>query len=551
MRKTFYAFTIFILSLAGCSTQQKVKFTDEESVLNFYRQFSTYTNPGEFEGLYKNLPDSLTELCQLVRSQFLHIVSEYPSYKDKMPGERRFDIIKYTSVESILDGLQQYDSSGLTLNRKPENRLVLGCQNYALLLASILKYKGVPTRLRYGHASYLIPDFHASHVICEVWNENEKRWMLVDPNVNMIDFSKDKFDYSNEAWLQMQNGEIDTSVFGFPGKYSGEISIAGKISADLASILGIEYPLTMYPPMMEHYFNTEKALPKETIKTLKIICNLMKSLDAENLSKLQQIYNNTPEIQVSKTRDLSYLTEEDVFLKENQTLEKPEVEFVEIPGGTFIMGSPENEIGRKQDELQHEVTLSAFKMSKFTITVEQYNAFCKATGRRKPFYGPYGKAKNPVTQVTWHDAKAFAEWMGCRLPTEAEWEYAARANSTTPFYTGICINTNQANFNGKEPYANCEKGINRKKPMAVGSFTPNAFGLYDMHGNMVEWCSDWYGEYNIKDKLNPKGPKTGDIKVFRGGGYWLPAANSRSACRGGDPQGNRGAGISFRIVKDY
>jgi formylglycine-generating enzyme required for sulfatase activity len=550
MRNALLVITISILTLTGCNAQQNAEFTDDESVLDFYRQYSIYTDPGEYEYLYKNLPDSLPELCQLVRSQFLHIVAEYPGYKDKMPSDRRYDINKYTSVKSILEGLRHYDSTGLTLNRKPEDRLVLGCQNYALLLASILKHQGVPTRVRYGHATYLIPDFHTSHVICEVWNKSEKRWMLVDPNLNMVDFNRNKFDISNEAWLQMQKSEIDPNQYGFPGKYAGQGSIAGKICADLASILGTEYPLTMYPPIMEYYIKGEKQMPKEYIRTLDSICELMNCLNADNLSKLQRIYNSTPEIQVTKTRNLKYLTEENNLSKENSTVEKPVIEFADIPGGKFIMGSPATEHGRKDDELQHEVTLSSFKMSKYTITVEQYNHFCKATGRRKPFYGPYGNAKNPVTQVNWHDAKAFAEWMDCRLPTEAEWEYAARANTTTPFYTGDCLTTDQANFNGKEPYANCEEGINRKNPIAVGSFSPNTFGLYDMHGNMVEWCSDWYSEYNIDDKINPKGTETGEIKVFRGGGYWLPAIKCRSACRGGDPQGNRGAGLSFRIVKD-
>ena len=99
----------------------------------------------------------------------------------------------------------------------PEDRLVLGCQSYALLLASILKYKGVPARLRYGHATYLIPGFHVSHVICEVWNRGEKRWMLVDPNLNMVDFNRNRFDVSNEAWLLLQKGEIDHHQYGLPG----------------------------------------------------------------------------------------------------------------------------------------------------------------------------------------------------------------------------------------------------------------------------------------------------------------------------------------------
>lgn len=550
MRNLAFFILFTTVTIIGCSSQEHFEFTDDKSVLDFYCQYSSFTNPGKYEYLYKDLPDSLPELCQLIQKQFMHIVAEYPSYKNIMPNDSQYDITKYTTIESILEALYQKDSNGLTLNRKPENRLVFGCQNYALMLASMLKYKGIPARVRYGHATYLIPDFHTSHVICEVWNKTEECWMLVDPNVNLIDFSRDKFDISNEAWLKMREGTIDPNTFGFPGKYLGEGSISGKISADLASVLGTEYPLTMYPPIMDYYFIGEKQLPQEQIKILDSISELMQSLNAMNLSKLQHIYNNTPQIQVTKSRDVKYLTDEDAKPKESYSDEKPVIEFVDIPAGTFVMGSPATEHGRKDDEVQHEVTVSAFKMSKYTITVEQYNAFCRATGREKPFYGPYGMDENPVTQVNWYDAKAFAEWMGCRLPTEAECEYATRANTTTPFYTGDCLSTEQANFKGNEPYDNCGKGINRKKPIAVGGFSPNNFGLHDMHGNVLVWCSDWYGEYNVNDKINPKGPETGEIKVLRGGGFWLPADRNRSACRSGDPQGNRGAGLSFRIVKD-
>ncbi|MGM0497984.1 MAG: formylglycine-generating enzyme family protein, partial [Bacteroidota bacterium] len=313
------------------------------------------------------------------------------------------------------------------------------------------------------------------------------------------------------------------------------------ISADLASILGTEYPLTMYPPIMEYYFEGEKQLPQEQIKILDSISKLMQSLNAENLSKLQRIYNNTPEIQVTKSRDVKYLTKEDAEPKADSTVQKPVIEFVDIPGGTFVMGSPATENGRKDDEVQHEVTVSAFKMSTYTITRQQYELFLGATGKRPKYYRPVGSDKHPAMLVTWHDANAFAEWMGCRLPTEAEYEYAARANTTTPFYTGESLTSEQAYFNHKLT----------RSPMPVGSFPPNAFGLYDMHGNMIEWCSDWYGEYNPDDKINPKGPETGTIKVQRGGGFWLSAERNRSACRAGDPPHYRGNGLSFRIVKDY
>src|SRR4030042_682037 len=161
MKTTVLIFMISILTITGCDSQQAYKFTNNESVLDFYKQYSSFTDPGEYAYLYKNLT---------------------------------------------------YDSRGLVKDRKPEDRLVLGCRDYAILLASILKYRGIPARVRYGHATYLIPGFHASHVICEVWNENDKCWMLVDPSTGMIDYSREKFDFSNELWLQLQKGEIDTNT---------------------------------------------------------------------------------------------------------------------------------------------------------------------------------------------------------------------------------------------------------------------------------------------------------------------------------------------------
>ena len=177
-------------------------------------------------------------------------------------------------------------------------------------------------------------------------------------------------------------------------------------------------------------------------------------------------------------------------------------------------------------------------MSKYCITFEQYDKFCEATGRKKPW--GFKRGNMPVSQINWYDAQAFAEWMGCRLPTEAEWEYACRANTTTPFYTGDSLTIDQAYFNHKT----------NTEALPVGSFPPNAYGLYEMHGNMLEWCSDWYGEYDLEDTLNPKGPETGGQKVMRGGGFWVSAQECRSANRVPVPAVNRGAGISFRLVKD-
>jgi formylglycine-generating enzyme len=517
---------------------------DSISVLDFYRQYSSFTDPGEYAYLYNNLPDSLPELCSLIKSQFIHPFA-LSQYRDQIPKERWNESVKYTTVKSILKGLLSYDSRGFVNDRKPEDRLVLHCWHCSILLASILKYRGIPARVCYGHAAYLVPGFHTGHVICEVWNKNENRWMLVDPSTDRIDFSREEFAFSNDSWLKMQKKEIDPNLYGMPGNndnYNGLVSIVSTVCLDLASILGNEYTIYQYAQILNYAFQNNNQLPKEQIEILNRISKLMKSVNSENLSKLQEIYNNTLQIQITETHqfDLSKLavSSDKPNIKKLSSINKPDIEFVEIPGGTFIMGSPVTEPGRKDDEIQHEVTLSAFKMSKYPITFAQYDAFCEATSREKPW--GFKRGNMPVSQVTWYDADAFAKWMGCRLPTEAEFEYAARANTTTPFYTGDSLTLDQAYFNNKS--------AREAKP--VGSFPPNAFGLYDMHGNMIEWTNDWYGVYNINEKMNPRGPETGEIKVSRGGGFWLPALKCRSACRAGDPPGNRGAGLSFRIVKD-
>jgi hypothetical protein len=276
---------------------------DSISVLDFYRQYSSFTDPGEYAYLYNDLPDSLPELCHLIKSQFIHPYSELPGYRDIIPKERWNEAFSYPSVRSILQGLLSYDSSGIVIDRKPEARLVLGCNQNAILLASILKYREIPARVRSGHATYILSGFHVSHTICEVWNEDEMRWMLVDPSMDMVDFSRELFDLSNELWLQLQNEEIDPNLYGIPHRYTGLVSIAGKVCTDLASILGVEYPIDQYAPILDYAFKNNNQIPAEQIEILNQVCELMKSLDAENLTKLQGIYNNTPEIQTSKRFD--------------------------------------------------------------------------------------------------------------------------------------------------------------------------------------------------------------------------------------------------------
>jgi len=186
------------------------------------------------------------------------------------------------------------------------------------------------------------------------------------------------------------------------------------------------------------------------------------------------------------------------------------LEMLLIPAGKFKMGSPESEKGRDDDETQHEVTLTKpFYMGKHEVTQEQWEAVMG--NNRSKTKG----AKLPVTDVSWEDCQEFIKKLnentkgGYRLPTEAEWEYACRAGTTTEYSFGDKITPKDGNYHDSE--------IN--KPVAVGSYKPNAFGLYDMHGNVFEWCNDCYAKYPAGAVTDPKGPATGTYRVLRGGSF--------------------------------
>ncbi|HRK27095.1 MAG TPA: SUMF1/EgtB/PvdO family nonheme iron enzyme [Chitinophagales bacterium] len=217
----------------------------------------------------------------------------------------------------------------------------------------------------------------------------------------------------------------------------------------------------------------------------------------------------------------------------------PEVVFVR--GGTFTMGDTFGEGG--SNEKPHEVTVGDFYMGKYEVTFEEYDLFCEATGREKPSDQGWGRGKRPVINVSWHDAVAYCEWASrtsgkkYRLPTEAEWEYAAReGGKKVRFGNGKdIIDPAEANFDGSESYKKSysRTGTYREKTVAVGSFKPNALGIYDMAGNVWEWCSDWYAAdyYQNSPRNNPQGPASGSIRVLRGGSWTYCAVCCRVSYR--------------------
>ncbi len=261
--------------------------------------------------------------------------------------------------------------------------------------------------------------------------------------------------------------------------------------------------------------------------------------------------------------------------------------FVLIRGGEFTMGSPLSEFLRGSDETQHQVRVSDFFLCKYPVTVAEFRSFVEASARteaekaggevnkRNELSGSvrsHSEENHPVLHVSWYDAVAYSQWLTkktgkqFRIPTEAEWEYACRAGTTTPFNSGEELMSGNANYNGanpykspyknpyKNPFTNNQKGVYRGKTVTANSFAPNAWGLYNMHGNVWEWCSDWFsGTYYNECKAegtvsNPAGSATGSLRVLRGGGWNCDARLCRSAHRFNAYPYLRKDCVGFRLV---
>jgi len=282
------------------------------------------------------------------------------------------------------------------------------------------------------------------------------------------------------------------------------------------------------------------------------------------------------------------------------------IETIAVTGGQFTMGSPTTELGRKYDEIEHQVILSNYSMGKYEVSNTEFAAFLNARSighdgidtlgnyptrilvydwRYDPYpwapkpadmqasapmrataqdYYPWGmKFENnqwqsepgsenyPAIFVTWYGAAEFAEFIGGRLPSEAQWEYACRAGTTTPFNTGDCISDADANYYWKNSYGTCDTSLLTapNKPMPVNSYSPNPWGFFNMHGNVLEWCSDWYTDkIPTETQVDPEGPSRTYTKVYRGGFYQTSANYSRSAFRDANGPLAGNAAIGFRIA---
>ncbi len=233
------------------------------------------------------------------------------------------------------------------------------------------------------------------------------------------------------------------------------------------------------------------------------------------------------------------------------------LDLIGIPGGKFLMGSPNEELEREKEESpQHQVSIRPFLLGKYPVTQAQWQAIMGSNPARFADFN-VSESKKPVERISWFDCVLFCEKLSqmvgreFRLPTEAEWEYACRGRTITPFHYGTTISTGLANYNGEDVYGSGFEGENRCETTDVDSFPPNLFGLYDLHGNIAEWCADnWHDDYNNAPtdgsawtNNNPK-----DIRVLRGGSWLHLPGSCRSAQRIKSDPKNKSDAFGFRIA---
>ena len=277
--------------------------------------------------------------------------------------------------------------------------------------------------------------------------------------------------------------------------------------------------------------------------------------------KKSLLTNSSQSSLVSQSPPLSVLQSRQSF---TETLPgNIKLEMVKIPAGSFLMGTEEAEVIRLNKEYetgwfkcempQHRVNLKEFYLGKYPVTQEQYHAIIGNNSSKFK-----DNPKNPVENVSWNDAQAFCQKLNektekkYRLPSEAEWEYACRAGTTTSFYFGETISINQANYDGNYTFGKGKKGVYRQKTTPVGSFPANEFGLYDLHGNVWEWCQDvWHENYENAPTDGSswnENDSQSTLRLLRGGSWLASSRYCRSANRFRGYAVVRFSGFGFRLA---
>ena len=347
-------------------------------------------------------------------------------------------------------------------------------------------------------------------------------------------FGEDAFDV---ALLEMPELDLEYEDY-FPFKSELAIlEVLAHLPEDLKELQKLREKGGIHPRVLSRYWKEVVAGTFETVE-----------YDPENFSDLWLAERDAEIARIEKESEARGKVIKKPWKHEEDLGNGIKLEMMLIPAGTFMMGSPVSEKGRSDDETQHEVTLTKpYYMGKDAVMQEQWEAVMG----NNPSHTK--GAKFPVTDLSWEDCQDFIQKLnavtkgGYRLPTEAEWEYACRAGTKTAYSFGDELTPFDAN------YTNSRIGGNGNVYFPKGRYKPNAFGLYNMHGNVKEWCEDWFGKYPTKPVKDPQGPTNGEYRILRGGSLDYFESDARSSVRYVDSPTNRDddyEGVrGFRLVR--
>ena len=382
---------------------------------------------------------------------------------------------------------------------------------------------------------------------------------------------KGNFDAALHLYRQTGDNEGVTSVLAGKQKLARRLALAKKRekAEDWTGAIGIYQTLLQeFPERKDWQARLRHATNQKTLAESYLQAGLALRQGKKDAARrlLAKIVGFQPDYKdalrylflVVKGIDVEEILKENRLARAQQHVEElgagATLEMVWIPGGNFVMGSPEDELGRfDRESPQHAVAVPSFFLGKYPVTQEQWEAVMDENPSR------FQDAKRPVDSVTWHEAARFCAALrdktgkAYRLPSESEWEYACRAGTTTPFHFGNAITFELANYDATRAYSTEPVGEYRGETSPVGSFLPNGFGVYDMHGNVWEWCADaWHRNYENAPCDGSSWDADGDesLRVMRGGAWDILPNGCRSAFRDFDNPASRDASYGFRVAMD-
>lgn len=281
--------------------------------LDFYSTQSVFSDPKEYAHLFKDLPDSIPELCEIVRGVIVHQDDTKKIHHFEIPKHRRLEPnTRY--VSKILQAIIDLQNDKLTVTRKPEKRFIGLCRDFGIMLCSILRYKNIPARLRCGFAGYYVRNWYVDHWLCEYWNARENRWVLVDtevndvvrseynidPSVNSLDVNHDQFVLSGKVWQMCRSGKADPKKFGVPEiNISGLWFVRGSLLRDLAALNKVELLPWDYTEFGDKQFDEISELSRGEVNLLDKLAETVTGV-YDNWGQVRELYKDNPQLQVHK-----------------------------------------------------------------------------------------------------------------------------------------------------------------------------------------------------------------------------------------------------------